>query len=357
MCLTAQTVAATKPRQGQPKKSNSGLFFTDVQDEIAYMNMCRQLCSAVFTLSLTLFVGTSFADGDPDEDEADVAPGYVDLRSAKDARYQQAFDASLKKLALEGAVQSGRLAATLVDITDPMHPRLAQVNGDRMMYAASLPKIAILLGAFEKAAEQKLTMDAAALAELTAMIRHSSNTAASNMLQRVGMDYLAKVLRSDRYRLYDTSLNGGLWVGKPYGAGAAGQRDPLHNLSHGATAYQVARFYYLLETGQLVSPQASRQMKQILSAPGIHHKFVKGLEQTHPDSQLYRKSGTWRTFHADSAIVERSGRRYIAVGIAEDPKGGDWMRELIVAMDNIVFDKKLAAPAMVTMATTTRLAK
>jgi len=283
----------------------------------------------------------------------------IDLRATEDARVQAALEASLKALELDRAVRDGRLAATLVDITDPAHPRMAQVNGDRMMYAASLPKIAILLGAFQKASEDRLTLDDVAIAELTQMIRHSSNSAASAMLQRVGMDYLAKVLQSERYRLYDPALSGGLWVGKPYGAvksatscriartgtscpaaGAAGHRDPLHNLSHGATAYQVARFYYLMETGQLVSPEASRRMKEIMGSPAIHHKFVKGLEQTHPDARLYRKSGTWRTFHADSAIVERGGRRYIAVGLADDPQGGDWMRELIVAMDNIIFSNK-----------------
>ena len=266
-------------------------------------------------------------------------PTRVDLRAAEDARVQAALVASLKKLALDRAVQEGRLAAALVDITDPARPRLAQVNGNRMMYAASLPKIAILLGAFQKAAEDQLTLDAAALEELRQMIRHSSNSAASDMLRRVGTEYLARVLQSDRYRLYDPAVNGGLWVGKPYGAGRAARRDPLHNLSHGATAYQVARFYYLMETGQLVSPEASRQMKEIMSAPALHHKFVKGLEQAHPDALVYRKSGTWRTYHADSAIVERKGRRYIAVGLADDPRGGDWMRELILAMDDIVFSR------------------
>lgn len=264
---------------------------------------------------------------------------YADLRAVQDPQVQAAFESSLKKLKLDGAVKNGRLAAALVDITDAAHPRMAHVNGHRMMYAASLPKIAILLGAFQKAFEEKLNLDAAAIGELKLMIRHSSNIAATKMLQRVGMDNLARILQSKRYKLYDSAKSGGLWVGKPYGAGAAGKRDPLANLSHGATAYQVARFYYLMETGQLVSPEASRQMKEIMGSPAIHHKFVKGLEDSHPDAQVFRKSGTWRTFHADSAIVERNGRRYIAVGLADDPKGGDWMRELIVAMDNIVFSR------------------
>jgi beta-lactamase class A len=266
--------------------------------------------------------------------------GLDDLRATENARVQAALETSLKQLALDGAVRDGRLAVTLVDITDPAAPALAQVNGHRMMYAASLPKIAILLGAFHKAAEEGRALSAEDIDELTSMIRVSSNVAASDALQRVGLDYLAKVLQSDRYRLYDPALNGGLWVGKSYGPSPAVRRDPLHNLSHGATAYQVARFYYLLETGQLVSAQASRQMKEILGSPGIHHKFVAGLEQRFPDARIYRKSGSWRTFHADSALVERAGRRYIAVGLANDPRGGEWMRELIVALDGIVFGQR-----------------
>ena len=70
---------------------------------------------------------------------------------------------------------------------------------------------------------------------------------------------------------------GGLWVGKEYGKSPAYQRDPLHNISHGATALQTARFYYLLETGRLVGPKLSREMKRMLGKPGIEHKFVKGL--------------------------------------------------------------------------------
>jgi beta-lactamase class A len=34
----------------------------------------------------------------------------------------------------------------VVDITDPQRPRMAEINGQEMMYAASLPKLAVLLG-------------------------------------------------------------------------------------------------------------------------------------------------------------------------------------------------------------------
>ncbi len=165
------------------------------------------------------------------------------------------------------------------------------------------------------------------------------------MLNRVGKDYLARLLQSARYRLYDPEQNGGLWVGKEYGKAPAWKRDPLSNLSHGATAVQVARFYYLLETGRLVSPEMSREMKEILGEPAIHHKFVKGLEQARPGARIYRKSGTWRTYHADSAIVEHNGRKYIAVALADDPAGGKWLSDLIVALDDLICQTPQAAAA------------
>jgi beta-lactamase class A len=80
-------------------------------------------------------------------------------------------------------------------------------------------------------------------------------------------------------------------------------------------------------------------MKSILGDPAINHKFVKGLKAVHPDSRIYRKSGTWQHYHADSAIIEHDGRRYIAVAIAKSPQGGEWLRKLIVAMDNLIFQR------------------
>jgi beta-lactamase class A len=259
------------------------------------------------------------------------------LLQSGDHVLQRGLESCVADLGLEKAVRQKLLCIALADITDPSAPRLAAVNGDEMKYAASLPKIALLLGAFEKSARGELDLDEQTCNTLKCMIRKSSNVAATEILNRIGKSYLADVLRSSRYRLYDESRNGGLWVGKEYGKGPAWQRDPLHNISHGATALQVARFYYLLETGQLVSPEKSREMKEILGRPAIHHKFVKGLEQARPGSTIYRKSGTWRQFHADSAIVERDGRRYIAVALAENLDGGEWLSRLIVGLDDLIF--------------------
>jgi beta-lactamase class A len=266
------------------------------------------------------------------------------LPESCDPRLQQGLENCIAALRLNEAVRTRNLSVVLVDITDPECPRLAYANPNHMMYAASLPKIAILLAAFERIDRGEMELDAPTLEKLKQMIRRSSNDAATEMLNRVGQDFLLEVLQSPRYRLYDPEADGGLWVGKEYSKSSARRRDPLHHLSHGATALQVARFYYLLETGQLVSPEHSRTMKAILGNPEINHKFVKGLKSLHPDSTIYRKSGTWQDFHCDSALIEHEGHRYIAVALSQSPDGGRWLSELIVAMDNLICRPESVTP-------------
>ena len=75
-------------------------------------------------------------------------------------------------------------------------------------------------------------------------------------------------------------------------------------------------------------------MMDILSKPGIHHKFVRALEGV-PGVRIFRKSGTWKNYHADSALVEHDGRRFVMVAIAEDADGGDWLVRLGQRMHQI----------------------
>ncbi|MGD9350441.1 MAG: hypothetical protein PVF71_12345, partial [Desulfobacterales bacterium] len=82
--------------------------------------------------------------------------------------------------------------------------------------------------------------------------------------------------------------------------------------------------------------QLSELMKAILAETEIEHKFVKGLRSVQPDSEIYRKSGTWGPYHSDSAIIEHDGRRYIAVALAKSRHGEQWLQKLIVALDEVV---------------------
>ncbi|MEX2524389.1 MAG: serine hydrolase [Gammaproteobacteria bacterium] len=303
--------------------------------EIAEMHILSNCAARYYLFSiLLLFLPPSGVVA-----EADTPP----LPETPDPKLQSRLALGLGQMGLSRAVDEERLSVALVDITDSTRPHLAAVNSDLMMYSASLPKIAILFGAYQRIEDGMLKHTKELKQDMTDMIRHSSNSAATRVLNLVGPEYLNRLLQSARYRLYDVRHQGGLWVGKPYGKSPAYQRDPLHSISHGATVWQVARFYYLLENGKLVSPRASREMKSILARPAIHHKFVGGLLATHPDASIYRKSGTWRTYHSDSAIVERNGRRYIAVALANDARAGDWLRKLIVVMDDIIFTQNYAS--------------
>jgi beta-lactamase class A len=273
---------------------------------------------------------------------AQIAP--ASLRNAQDAALQSGMERAVAQAGLSAEVAQGRLALTLVDVTDPSTQRLAMLNGDRMMYAASMPKVAILLGALAEAEAGRLPVNTTTIAAMTNMIRFSSNEDATRVLRWVGIDRLAEILQSSRFALYDRAGAGGLWVGKGYGPEPATRRDPLNNLSHGATAFQVARLYTMLATDQLLSPPMNALMKQVLSKPGIHHKFVKGLSER-PGVEIFRKSGSWKNTHADSALVECQGRRYVVVGIAEHPDGGEWLVRLAPALHDLVVppSQKVAA--------------
>jgi len=266
------------------------------------------------------------------------APTYPSLWESFDPDFNRALETALKK-EFQGeyrqAVENKKAAFVVVDITDLQHPKVAGVNPDVMLYAASMPKIAILLGAFVKIESGEMSLDDETRSELTRMIRKSSNEAATAVLKRVGIENLAEILQSDKYRLYDPEHNGGLWVGRDYSGGPLWRRDPLNNISHGATAMQAARFYYLAVTGRLVSEQYFDDLAEIMSNPGIQHKFVKGIKKSNPDAEIYRKSGTWKKFHADSGVIvdKDRGYQYIIVALVEHPKGADGLARFAAVVD------------------------
>lgn len=242
----------------------------------------------------------------------------------------------LRDLHFQPQVEGKRFAVSVVDVTDPAHPRYAGVNDTVMMYAASLPKIAILLAGFERIKAGTLRYTPEVREMFNRIARFSSNIDASKAVRLIGFDTIAATLTSARYRFYDPALNGGLWVGKAYGGpGDYWKRDPLHNLSHGATTLQTARFFTLLAQDQLVDPALSRELKQVLSNPGISHKFVKGLSGV-PGVTIYRKSGTWQHWHADAALIEYNGKRYVAAALADDPNGGQMLERLIGGVHKMI---------------------
>ena len=165
------------------------------------------------------------------------------------------------------------------------------------------------------------------MTDINAMIRRSCNHCATRVLEAVGRDWLLELLQAEPYRFYDPEHGGGLWVGKDYARQGAFQREPLQGLSHAATPWQVARWYYHLIGGRLASPEQTQLMLSALIDPAISHKFVKGLQGRKTDA-VYRKSGTWRDYHADSMLVTTGSTSFILVGLAQDPNGGRWLEQI-----------------------------
>ena len=105
----------------------------------------------------------------------------------------------------------------------------------------------------------------------------------------------------------------------------------------------------MLDRGELVDAKSSAEMKELMSNPGIHHKFVKGLERLPGYREIYRKSGTWKDAHCDAALVEADGKRYIAVALMKDANGAEALPKLIVEMDRLIPRRgysQLHAPAL-----------
>lgn len=286
---------------------------------------------AVFILSAQISIAQTLQSVKP--------INYPTLWESDDPVLQQDLEKLVKQQGLWQQIKTRHLSLVVVDISDLKKPQVAALNGDKMFYAASLPKIVILLGAFVEIESGKLEESDELYEHMVKMIRYSDNQSASYVLSLVGRKRLIEIIQDPHFALYDPEHNGGLWVGKAYSKGSAYQRDPLHNLSHGATAIQAARFYYLLETNQLLSPEYSQKMKAILSKPGIKHKFVKGLSSI-PGIKIYRKSGSWKNYHADSALVEYEAYKYIVIGLSDASSGGKWMEKLAQPIHNLVTSKK-----------------
>lgn len=252
----------------------------------------------------------------------------------RDPRLQAALEIELARPPFRSLVRHRQISVSLVDLS-AREPRYAALDDDRMRYAASLPKIAILLGVFDRIVAGELEYTRSLRNQLELMIRRSDNRASSGLIELIGFETIARTLEDPRYALYDPDRNGGLWIGKDYG-GPLGywHRDPLHNISHGATARQVARFFVMLDQGELISPWASAEMKRILGQPEIRHKFVRGLAAL-PRLLIFRKSGTWKHWHADAALVEHDGKRYVAVALVENPAGEQVLSRLIGRLDRI----------------------
>ncbi|MGB5981190.1 MAG: serine hydrolase [Nonlabens sp.] len=243
-------------------------------------------------------------------------------------------------------VNQKKLAISIVDLSDLEDIHYAAINGNHMMYAASMPKIAVLYAAFDAIEDGTLKLSKTVKDDMWLMISKSNNAASTRMIDRVGFQRIEDLMCNPENPFYDKN-QGGLWVGKRYAAQGKRNPEPIRGLSHAATTSSVAKLYYQLATGQLINEKRSKQMLDYLEGPSLHHKFVNTLDQIAPDATLYRKSGSWKNWHCDSVLVwdEERGKHYILVAMVQHPNGEKIIRSLVRPAELALDRSLLLSPA------------
>ena len=99
-----------------------------------------------------------------------------------------------------------------------------------------------------------------------------------------------------------------------------------------------ARFYYGIMNGSILGRRYMPLLEEMFGEPGIKHKFVKGLQQR-KGLKIFRKSGSWKDFHADSGVFVRDNLAYIAVAIDRHPIAGREMVSGIRIVDKLMLER------------------
>lgn len=257
----------------------------------------------------------------------------LDYSTPVDSDLQKEIERIDTELRVQFSIAPEQIAVGLLDLRR-LH--LAMIRPDHIEYAASVAKVGILLAYFQLHPDAATQLDPQIRHELGLMAKASNNEMAAKYSRELGLKQIQSVL--DSYGFYDANRGGGLWVGRHYGNADERYGDPVANHSHAITARQVLRFYLLLEQGKLVSPQASRTMKEIFNSPDIPHdqiKFVQGIGDR-PGIHILRKWGSWEDWLHDTAIVTGPSRNYILVGITHHRRGDEYLVALSQAVDDLL---------------------
>jgi beta-lactamase class A len=256
----------------------------------------------------------------------------LDYHSPVDAAMQTRLEQVDAELRAQFGIAAGQTAVGLLDLRGL---RLAMIQPDQIEYAASIPKIGILLAYFQLHPDAATNLDSQTRHALGLMTKASDNESATRFSRELGLRKIQAVI--DSYGLYDRENGGGLWLGKHYGRGDERITDPVGGYSHAATVRQVLRFFLLLEQGCLVSPEASATMRQIFESPEIpadSHKFVLGLKNR--PVEIIRKWGSWEEWLHDAAVVKGPDRHYILVGLTRHRNGDAYLVELAQKVDDLM---------------------
>ena len=79
-------------------------------------------------------------------------------------------------------------------------------------------------------------------------------------------------------------------------------------------------------------------MLGLMSPPKHRHKFVRGLSERPGVVFLARKSGTWRNYHSDTALILHDDVRFALTAMTEHRKGEAMMEDIARIVDDLMMD-------------------
>ncbi len=276
------------------------------------------------------------------------------LATVEPAADLQAF---LERTLVELAGRDTKLRTTdvrvaLLDLTRGEPPRLAQVRGEGPIYPASVVKLVYLMAAYAWQEAGRLTIDSALDADLTAMIRQSSNHATQRVFARLTDTEPGPELPADAYRLFrERRLAVKRWLeslgitdlhcvnptydggGDLFGRdrqflrdatvpGAPRRPNGEYPNRQAMTAVGTAKLLGLLATDRALTPQDSaivraRMRRDPAEQPYLVHRIAGGARRL-PGVEVFAKSGTWGPDYADAGIVrDARGRQFVLVVFTE----------------------------------------
>jgi beta-lactamase family protein len=259
------------------------------------------------------------------------------------------------------------IGIALLDLTDPDRPRLAHVHGDRPIYPASVVKFVYLMAAYAWREQGRLTIDPGLDAELSAMIRESSNQATQKVFARLTGTQPGPALGPDDYRDFrDRRLAVKRWLatlgiddlhcvnptydggGDLYGRdeqflrdrsvaamGGLPSRGNEYPNRQAMTAIGTVKLLALLATDRALDQADSltvrlRMKRDPKEQPHLANRIAGGAKRV-PGVEVYAKSGTWGPIYADAGIVHHPDGRQFALAVftsANPPYRGDLIAEL-----------------------------
>jgi beta-lactamase class A len=195
------------------------------------------------------------------------------------------------------------------------------VLGDQSFPAASVGKLALLVEVYRQSFSGSIVLTELQRADLRAMIVSSDNDAANRLMELL-------TPRSVNANLYALGLVGTKVV-NPFGmANATGTPANV------STPDDMTRLLELIATEQLVSPQASREMRGLLLQSQDSSKLRRGLP---PEARLAHKSGWFDGVANDVGIVTHEDGSYIVSVFTEGIPDDETANQTVTAISQTLY--------------------